>query len=105
MGLTLSPLAAIFFMQNFEELALYRATYKPLYWFHYVGNTFASWPLGTDGLKDLLDHLNSVHMNIQFTMETEGDGHLLFLDINTCRRTDGSLGQKVCRIHTIINSI
>jgi hypothetical protein len=97
MGLILSPVTANFFMEDFEEMAPYRATHKPLCWFQYVGNTFVIWPRGPDRLRDFLDHLSSVHQNIQFTMETERDGHLPSLDINTYRRTDVSLGHKVYR--------
>jgi hypothetical protein len=43
----------------------------------------------------LLDHQNGVHENIKFTMETERDGHLPFLDIDIYRKPDGSLGRRV----------
>jgi hypothetical protein len=33
------------FMEYFEEMALEKATYKPLCWFHYV-DTFVIWPHG-----------------------------------------------------------
>jgi hypothetical protein len=33
-------------------------------------------------------HLNSIH-NIQFAMDTEMDGHNLFLDIDVYRKPDG----------------
>jgi hypothetical protein len=46
-------------------------------------------------LRDFLDHLNSVHQNIQFTMEMEKDGHLSFLDIEIYRRPVGSLCHEV----------
>jgi hypothetical protein len=41
-------------------------------------------------LADFLDHVNSVHENIQFTMDTKRDDHLPFLD-----KPYGSLGHKV----------
>ncbi|KDR19144.1 uncharacterized protein LOC110830199 [Zootermopsis nevadensis] len=47
--------------------------------------------------RGFLDHLNSVHESIQFTMETEKDSHLPFLDIDIHRKPDGSLGHKVYR--------
>ncbi|XP_054709417.1 uncharacterized protein LOC129219122 [Uloborus diversus] len=40
---------------------------------------------------------NSQHENIQFTMETENDGKLPFLDVLVSRRDDGSLGHRVYR--------
>jgi hypothetical protein len=43
----------------------------------------------------LLDHLNGLHRNIQFTIEMERVGHLPFLGVDICRRSDGSLGHEV----------
>ena len=40
---------------------------------------------------------NSVHPWIQFTLETEVDEQIAFLDFLVLRRTDGSLGHKVYR--------
>jgi hypothetical protein len=84
-------------MEDFEWMALDRVPHKPLCWFRYVDDTFVIWPHGPDRLRDFLDHLNSVHQNIQFTMETERDGHLPFLDIDIYRRPDSSLGHRVYR--------
>jgi hypothetical protein len=42
----------------------------PLCWFRYVDDTFVIWPQGPESLRDLPRHLNSVHQNIQLTMET-----------------------------------
>lgn len=44
-------------------------------------------------LTDFLDHLNTVHENIQFINETEGGGHLPFPDDIYCN-SHGSLGHK-----------
>jgi hypothetical protein len=49
----------------------------------------------TEKLKGSLGHLNSVHQNIQFTMVTEREDHLPFLDIDIYMRPDGCLAQKV----------
>jgi hypothetical protein len=103
MGSPLSPVFAKFYMEDFEKMALDRNPHKPLCWFRYVDNTFVIWPHGPDRLRDFHDHLNSVHQSIQFTMETEGDGHLPFLDIDIYRRPDGSLGDRVYRKLTHTN--
>jgi hypothetical protein len=95
MGSPLSPVIANFYMEDFEEMALDRAPHKPLCWFCYVDDTFVIWPHSPDRLRDFLDHLNSVHQSIQFTMEMERDSHLPFLDIEIYRRPDGSLGHRV----------
>jgi hypothetical protein len=54
-------------------------------------------------VKDFLYRLNSIHQSIQFTMETESEGHLPFLDLDIYRRPDGSLGHKVYRKPTHTN--
>jgi hypothetical protein len=92
-GLPLSPVIANFFMEHFEEMALEVATPKPLCWFRYMDDMFVMWPHGPGKLIDFLDHLNSVHENIQYTiMEMEGDGHLPFLYIDIYHESDDSLG-------------
>jgi hypothetical protein len=53
--------------EDFEERALAQAIHKPPCWFHYVDATLVIWPHGPQKLQWFLDHLN-----IQFTMETEG---------------------------------
>jgi hypothetical protein len=97
MGSPLTLVIANFYMDVFEEMALDWAPQKTLCWFRYVDDTFVIWPHGPDRLKDFLDHLNGIHQNIQFTMETERDGHLPFMDIDIYRRADGSLGHRVYR--------
>ncbi|PNF14479.1 hypothetical protein B7P43_G18379 [Cryptotermes secundus] len=82
-------------MEDFEERALDLAPHKPRCWFRYVDDTFVIWPHGPDKLKDFLNHLNSIQQCIQFTMETETEGHLPFLDIDIYMRPDGSLGHRV----------
>jgi hypothetical protein len=84
------PVIANFFMEHFEEMALEGVTHKPLCWFHYVDDTFVIWPHGPGKLSEFLDHMNSVHGNIRFAMETERDGHP-FLDIDIYRTPDGSV--------------
>jgi hypothetical protein len=90
-------------MEHFEEMALEEATHKPLCWFRYVDDTFVIWLHGSGKLSEFLDHLNSVHRNIQFTMEKERDSHFPFLDIDIYHKPDGSLGHKVYRKPTHTN--
>jgi hypothetical protein len=68
-----------------------------------VDDTFVIRPHGPGKLSEFRDHLNSVHEKIHFTMETERDGHLPFLDTNIYRKPDGSLGHKVYRKPTHTN--
>jgi hypothetical protein len=44
-----------------------------------------------------LNHLSSIHPNIQFSMRTESNGHLPLPDIDIYRRPGGSLGHTVNR--------
>jgi hypothetical protein len=76
MGSPLPPVIANFYMEDYEREALESAPLKPCCWFCYVDDTFVIWPHGPDKLKDFLCHLNSIHHSIQFTMETESEGHL-----------------------------
>jgi retron-type reverse transcriptase len=87
----LSPVISNFYMENFEIEAIETATHKPACRYRYVDDTFVIWPHGKEKLKDFLNHLNGFDNNIQFTMESEGDGHLPFLDIDVYRKRDNSL--------------
>jgi hypothetical protein len=71
-------------MEHFEETAQEGATHQPLCWFRYVDDTFVIWSHDPGKLSEFLDHLNSIHESIQFTIETERDSHLPFhyIDIN-----------------------
>jgi hypothetical protein len=103
MGSPLSLVIAIFFMEDFGKVALRRVAFKPTCWFHYVDDTFIIWPHGPKQLKNFIKHLNNIHCNMQFTMETESNGHFLFLDIDIYRRPDGFLGCRVYRKPININ--
>jgi hypothetical protein len=60
-----------------------------------VEDTFV-WPHGPDKLNDFLNHLNSTHQCIQFTMQTGREGHLPFLKTDIYRDTpDSSLGHRL----------
>ena len=82
MGSPLSPVIANFFMEEFESRAIEQASFKPKCWYRYVDDIFVIWPHGHDKLQGFLDHLNRLQEKIHFTIETEKDGHLLFLDID-----------------------
>ncbi|KAJ4448198.1 hypothetical protein ANN_10212 [Periplaneta americana] len=97
MGSPLSPVIANFYMEAFEEATLETATLKPSCWYRYVDDTFVIWKHGRRTLEDFLLHLNSQHEQIQFTMETEKDGQLPFLDVLVYRQENGALGHKVYR--------
>ncbi|XP_071439029.1 uncharacterized protein [Hetaerina americana] len=97
MGSPMSPAIANFFMEDFEEKALRMAKLRPRYFFRYVDDTFIVWPHGPAALNEFLEHINSVHPKIRFTMEKEDNGQLPFLDILIKKREDGTLSHSVYR--------
>jgi len=60
-------------MEDSEARALWEAAYKHGHWFWYVD--IFIWPHGTSAARWVLSHLNSLHKNIQLTIEIEKDGH------------------------------
>jgi hypothetical protein len=95
MGSPLSPIIANFFMEYFEEMALMGQPTSPSAGFATWMTHSSSGHMVYASCQEFLDHLNSIHENIQFTMEMERDGHLPFLDIVIYHKPDGSLGHKV----------
>ena len=95
MGSPLSPVLADLFME-FEQTALLSADLKPSIWLRYVDDSFV-WPHSKQDLQRSLQHLNSLHTNIQFTIEQEQDGHIAFLDVEISRKQDGTLACIVYR--------
>jgi hypothetical protein len=57
------------------------------------GEPFAIPLYGQEKLTEFPNHFNKLHNKIQFTMEKED--HLPLLDLDICRKTDGSLEHKV----------
>lgn len=81
MGSPLSPIIANLYMEAFEQEAIRLAIDKPKIWFRYVDDTFVIWPHGLDKLEQFHNHLNRRNDSIKFTMETEKEHKLPFLDV------------------------
>ena len=64
----------IMIVEDYEEKALEEATCKSHCWFRYIDNIFLIWPHGTDRQTEFLNHLSSLHKNIQFTVDLEDNG-------------------------------
>lgn len=103
MGSPLSPALANLFMEAFEENLLENCPKKPKCWFRYVDDTFLIWQHGAQELVNFQNFLNDQHSEIQFTMESEKDGALPFLDVLVKRKPDGTLGHQVYRKPTHTN--
>ena len=97
MGSPLSPIVANIFMEEFETSTLQQATHQPKLWLRYDDNTFIIWPHSKQQLDNFFQHLNNQHSNIRFTMETEAQGSLPFLDVHITKATDGHLTHQVYR--------
>jgi hypothetical protein len=69
MGSPLSPVMANLFMEEFEKKALATATLKLGLCFRYLDDTLSSWSHGLDNLQKFLDHINSFHPSIKFTLK------------------------------------
>ncbi|XP_072384341.1 uncharacterized protein [Diabrotica undecimpunctata] len=104
MGSPLSPVIANLFMQEIEIRAITTAEYKPKLWLRYVDDTFIIWTHGEEKLNTFLNHINTIHPKIQFTMELEKDQQLPFLDVLIIKKTDGTLGYTVLLFTTLFHS-
>lgn len=90
MGSPLSPIVDNLFMENFEKKALDTYPLKPKFWIRFVDNTSVDWPHGEEELKNILNP-----HDVKFTMETEENNCISFLDILLIINKDGSIGYKV----------
>ena len=95
MGSPVSAVIANIFMEDFEERAIASAIYKPKIWKRYVDDTFTI--LDRDQVDGFLQHLNNQQPTIRFTMETEKDNSIPFLDTSVIRDSDGVLTTSVYR--------
>ena len=85
MGSPISPLLAEIFMALMEYLIFSSNNViksHVFYWTGYVDDIFCLWTGTERNLSNFLTFLNSFNIKIQFTMETEENGQLNFLDIN-----------------------
>jgi hypothetical protein len=85
-----------FFGDDLREETLSEVDYKLHCWFHYIDNKFMIYPTDGKSFPGLPEHI----CNIQFTMDTETDNSLIFLDINISRIPDGYLGHTSYRMLT-----
>ena len=90
MGLPHSPVFANIFLAFHEEQWLTNcpAHFKPVLYRRYVDDTFVLFS-DKSHVPLFLNYLNRQHNNINFTMETENDRSLSFLDVSVCRNADG----------------
>lgn len=75
-------------MESFEEEAITTSSYKPRIWKCYMDDTFPI--LDCENVDDFLQQ-HKQHPFTYFTMETEKDNKLTFLDTTVLREPDGHL--------------
>ena len=90
-----SVVMANLYMESFEEQAITTSPYEPRIWKRYVDDAFTI--LDRENVDDFLQHLNNQQPSIRFTMETEKDNKLAFLDTAVLREPDGRLTTSVYR--------
>ena len=95
MGAPVSVVVTNLVMEDVEQEALSTFHTPPRLWRRYVDDTC---PVLPSNLVDSFhDHLNSIDLCIQFTIERESDGQLPFLDILLNREEEGSISTSVYR--------
>ena len=65
------PVMANLFMEEFEKKVFATSTLKPGFWLRYVDDTLSSWAHGLENLHRFLEHINSLHPSIKFTLEMQ----------------------------------
>ncbi|MGH9701260.1 MAG: reverse transcriptase domain-containing protein, partial [Candidatus Acidiferrales bacterium] len=82
MGSPLSPLLAEIFMSHFEENFLNTPHAQNIcFWFRYVDDILVCFNGSAEDLQLTLNHLNSIHPKIKFTLEIEQNNKINFLDV------------------------
>jgi hypothetical protein len=83
MGLPLGPTFANIFMCHHEKIWLDECPnfFKPIFYQRYIDDTFVLFK-EKDHAQLFLTYLNNKHNNINFTMETEHNDTISFLDVN-----------------------
>nr|VZI00212.1 unnamed protein product [Spirometra erinaceieuropaei] len=93
MGSPISGLIAEAALQKLERRLF--EEYKPKFWAGYVDGTFVI--IDRDKIDYYAELLNSIILDLQFTMEGEVGGKLPFLHVLVCRQPNGQLATSVYR--------
>ena len=76
-------------------MALSSTPNPPKWWFRYVDDSHVC--VKREHVDEFHSHLNSINPHIKFTIETESEGSIAFLDTKTTRQEDGSITVSVYR--------
>ena len=99
MGSPLGPLLADIFMTKLERGPLRCHIETLSHYYRYVDDIFCTAETDKD-LDYLLEHFNSAHPAVKFTLEKESNDQLAFLDVLLSRREDGTIRRAVYRKQT-----
>ena len=94
MGSPVSPVVANLCMEVIEDSALTNSTVPPKVWKRYVDDSFVI--IKRDAISAFHDTLNSIDPKISFTIETESNGQIAFLD-TLVSRNNGKITIEVYR--------
>ena len=80
MGTKLAPSYANLFMTKFEEKYVYTYPLQQKLWKRFIDDIFVIWPHGMDSLLEFINHLNTVHFTLKFTIDISPTD-ISFLDL------------------------
>ena len=99
MGSPLGPLFADIFMSKLENDQLKQTIEGITCYKRYVDDIFFTIESTTD-IATILNSFDSAHSNLNFTLETEIEDHMNFLDVRVTRRPDGTAQRSMHRKST-----
>lgn len=89
MGSPLSPIVSNLVMEDVEKRALSKLSFKPILYKRYVDDILTVIP--TNNITELFNIFNSIDDSIQFTLETEKNNKINFLDLEIQKTENGKL--------------
>ena len=95
MGGPPSSIVAEIYMQGTETTALTTTSRPPKVWERHVDDVFSI--IRKSNLHNIFQHINSLHPKTKFTMETERNSQLPFLDTFIQRNCDNTISVRVYR--------
>ena len=90
MGSPLGPVLANIFLAHLENSFMTKHDNFPLFYCRYVDDTFCIFKSREDALS-FFQYVNTIHANINFTMEEEVNGKISFLDTVVVKQNNGLL--------------
>ena len=95
MGGPPSSIVSEIYMQATETTTLTTTSHLPKVWGRHVDDVFSI--RRKSNLHDFFQHINSLHPKTKFTMETEQNSQLPFLDTLIQRNSDNTISVRVYR--------